>query len=356
MVSTSRWVSSAGLPPTGGVRLPQIRPRCGSKRVGRGAAGDERIHPGAAALVFARKPVGVEAAQERAVLVVDVVVAHVRIPDGHAGFLGDADAVEPLDQVEHSGHHALQREVGAQRLLVEIVERGALLFGVVGDVPGLEIGGAGAFQRRGGTPAAPGSPRGSGARSWRLQVLQESAGRGRRCGPCGLPARGRRNRGSRAAGPSRGAIPECGRAAGGCRARARWRGRVGFVELAADGGVVQVGHHREVVGRLQGEAPAGLALCARRCARADSSGAGRQAGQVGFGSVITSSKALVESRTFSENLVVRRVSSTSISSSCFLPAGSRSAPWRRKRVHGLVQKAPPLAGQRLRLRPSRRTP
>ena len=33
MVSTSRCVSSAGLPPTGGVRLPQIRPRCGLEAV-----------------------------------------------------------------------------------------------------------------------------------------------------------------------------------------------------------------------------------------------------------------------------------------------------------------------------------
>ena len=54
MVSTSRWVSSAGLPPTGGVRLPQIKPEVRPEAVGRRAAGDQRVHPGAAALVLAR--------------------------------------------------------------------------------------------------------------------------------------------------------------------------------------------------------------------------------------------------------------------------------------------------------------
>src|SRR5713101_2012480 len=33
MVSTSRCVSSDGRPATGGVKLPQIRPACGSKRM-----------------------------------------------------------------------------------------------------------------------------------------------------------------------------------------------------------------------------------------------------------------------------------------------------------------------------------
>src|ERR1039457_6501866 len=46
--------------------------------------------------------------------------------------------------------------------------------------------------------------------------------------------------------------------------------------------------------------------------------------------VSTSSKALVESSTFSANLVVIWVSSTSISSRRFLPSAARSAPWRRK--------------------------
>ena len=61
IVSTSRCVSSAGLPSTGGVRLPHINPRCGLPS--RQVAGDERVHPGAAALVLARVPVGIEGPQ-----------------------------------------------------------------------------------------------------------------------------------------------------------------------------------------------------------------------------------------------------------------------------------------------------
>ena len=45
---------------------------------------------------------------------------------------------------------------------------------------------------------------------------------------------------------------------------------------------------------------------------------------------MTSSKALVASSTFSENLVVTLASSTLISKSLALPAGSSSAPLRRK--------------------------
>jgi hypothetical protein len=52
---------------------------------------------------------------------------------------------------------------------------------------------------------------------------------------------------------------------------------------------------------------------------------------------------LVESSTFSANLVVSWVSSTSISSSRFLPAGVQVGAVAAEIVDGLVQEAPPGA-------------
>src|SRR5580692_9781223 len=63
----------------------QVRLKAAVRR----AAGDQRIHPGAAALVFARIPVGVESADESTVLVVDVVIGNLLVPSGHALFFAD---------------------------------------------------------------------------------------------------------------------------------------------------------------------------------------------------------------------------------------------------------------------------
>ena len=113
------------MPSTGGVRLPQIRPSFGAC---------ERIHPGAAALVFARVPIGVEGAAvfDRVAFCTD------GIPDGHAGFVLHDDAEDAAENFEHAGDHAIEREIGAQGFLVEIVEGEALFFGLIADVPGLE--------------------------------------------------------------------------------------------------------------------------------------------------------------------------------------------------------------------------
>ena len=55
--------------------------------------------------------------------------------------------------------------------------------------------------------------------------------------------------------------------------------RVGQVDLAADGGIVEISHHREVIGRLQGETPALPAFARGALARRGERG-GRQPGQL----------------------------------------------------------------------------
>src|SRR5664279_6342643 len=78
--------------------------------IGGGTAGDQTVHPRAAALVFARVPVGIEAAQKGSFLVADIVIVHIGVPGGDAGFLFHPDAVEALHQFEESAHHALHGE------------------------------------------------------------------------------------------------------------------------------------------------------------------------------------------------------------------------------------------------------
>ena len=52
--------------------------------------------------------------------------------------LADGDAEKPRGDFKHAGHHAVHREIWAQRLLVEVVVLLALLFRPVGDFPRLE--------------------------------------------------------------------------------------------------------------------------------------------------------------------------------------------------------------------------
>ena len=117
------------------------------------------------------------------------------------------------------------------------------------------------------------------------------------------------------------------------RGRAR---RVGAPDLLANGGVVEVSHDGGVAGSLQREAPAGQALLLGALAGGGDGAGGRPASLAS--SVMTSSKALVESSTFWAKRVVSLLSSTSISASRFLPAASSSAPWRRKSSRVLVRK------------------
>ena len=55
------------------------------------------------------------------------------------GVLGEGDAVEPCGQREDALLHAVEREVGAQHLRVEVVARLAQLVAVVGEIPGLQL-------------------------------------------------------------------------------------------------------------------------------------------------------------------------------------------------------------------------
>ena len=52
--------------------------------------------------------------------------------------LADGDAEEARGDFEHAGHHAIDREIRAQRLLVEIVVFLALFLRPVGDFPRLQ--------------------------------------------------------------------------------------------------------------------------------------------------------------------------------------------------------------------------
>ena len=103
-------------------------------------AGDERVHPGAAALVLARKPVRVEAAQKLARRsILHPVIFDCRIPAGTPGSAITLMPKNAAEDIEHAGHHSIQFKVGPQLLFIEIVKRQALFFGQVADVPGLDV-------------------------------------------------------------------------------------------------------------------------------------------------------------------------------------------------------------------------
>src|SRR5690606_29216373 len=102
-------------------------------------AGHERAHPRAAALALARKEIDVETA-ELPVAVGDPITAHRRMPDRRALAGLHLHAVEPLDHAEEPAEHAIDREVRAQLLVVEVEAGLAQLLGVVADVPGLHLG------------------------------------------------------------------------------------------------------------------------------------------------------------------------------------------------------------------------
>ena len=97
----------------------------------------EAVHPGPAALAVAGKPVGVEAGDVRARLVVHLVKLHLVVPDRSLR-LGDRDAEDAPGHLEQAGKHAVHRKIGAQLLFVQGVQGHSLLFGPVGAVPGRE--------------------------------------------------------------------------------------------------------------------------------------------------------------------------------------------------------------------------
>jgi fructose-specific component phosphotransferase system IIB-like protein len=112
-------------------RVEHDRP--GAQEVG---LGDERVHPGAAALRVAGVEVGDEQA-ERAVVVGDVEDADVGVVGREVVPLGEAQAVEPPGGAEDAVvQHALQLEVGAQGGGVDGEAFPAHALGEEGAVPG----------------------------------------------------------------------------------------------------------------------------------------------------------------------------------------------------------------------------
>ena len=124
----------------------------------------EVVHPGTAAFRVTRMPVGVERADVDALLVAHLVEFHFRVPDFNRTGLprlradvfrrvlarldinalawSDAQVENLLGELKHAAKHAVEREVRAQFLLVEVVLRFALFFAPEGDFPWLkQIGG-----------------------------------------------------------------------------------------------------------------------------------------------------------------------------------------------------------------------
>ena len=326
------------------------QPEMRLEALGRRTAGDQRPHPGAAALVLPRIPVGVEAAQQRAALVADGVVFHRRIPNRRARLFDYADAEQPLDQIEQARDRALQREVRAQHLLVELVERRPLLLGVIGDVPRLQLGCAGAFQ-------AP--PEGQ-----QLFVLAAEVGLGlmpqiveKLLRPVAAVSHAvfQHQVGEIAVADQRRLLPPQIQDAADQRAvvplPADGASVVGAVDLLAGGGVIQVGHQRDVAGRLEREAPAGQAL-SRRALPGGLHRAGRQPGQLAFlgddqikgigGIQHVLAESRGQRRQLDLDLLQPRLA-------CRLQFGA-VAP---EGVDGLGEEAPPCAGERLGLRAGR---
>src|ERR1700757_4711699 len=80
--------------------------------IGRWTTGEESVHPGSAALVFAGKPVGVEAAQNGSVLVPDALILRFGIPGCYSSLLLNPNPVESARDLEQSSHNLFERKVG----------------------------------------------------------------------------------------------------------------------------------------------------------------------------------------------------------------------------------------------------
>src|ERR1035438_5356273 len=109
-------------------------------------AGDEGVHPRTTPLVFPWEPVCVKCPDQRVVrrtaLIVNLIVLDLGVPHWNSWLLHHANTVQPLHDLEHSLHHALERKKRPQRFFIEIIERGPLFFRIVSDVPRIEFGSA----------------------------------------------------------------------------------------------------------------------------------------------------------------------------------------------------------------------
>ena len=157
-------------------------------------ARDEAIHPGSAALVFARIEIGVKRPEQR-VRTLRPESCNISLPDPRPArrFLALTTIPNTRPKMANiPSHDALQRKIRTQRLFVEIVERGALLLGVVGDVPG-SIAGASGPSSCGEIPGGSDSPGEKELPSSRAD-RPETPARVRRCAPCDRRLPDRQNR------------------------------------------------------------------------------------------------------------------------------------------------------------------
>ena len=99
-------------------------------------------HPRAAALARAGVEVKVHAREHRPALVGDVDIARVGMVERHVVALDQGDAEQPAEQRLPAREHALDREIGADLLLVDRVARQAQAVRGEADVPGLQVGDA----------------------------------------------------------------------------------------------------------------------------------------------------------------------------------------------------------------------
>src|SRR5260370_691293 len=93
--------------------------------------------------LFTRIPIRVKSSQQtgffRAALVPDLIVFDVRVPYRDVALLNDTNAIQPVHDFEHSTHYALEWKIWTERLFIEVIQRGPLLFGVISDIPRLQL-------------------------------------------------------------------------------------------------------------------------------------------------------------------------------------------------------------------------
>ncbi len=169
-------------------------------------------------------------------------------------------------------------KVRAEGFFVEIVERGALLFGVIGNVPGLQLGSRGAFDGAAEFEQLRvfGAETGFGSG---FEVFEKSQGPGAVVGHAVFEYQVGEIAEAENAGLGAAQLQNAGHNGPVVALRLGGADGKGLVELAAHGGIVQVSHDRKIVGRLQGEAPAIEVFAGGAFARRGDGGSG-QPGQI----------------------------------------------------------------------------
>ncbi len=216
-------------------------------------ARDESFHPRTVALALARIPVGVEGTEKQPVTVAHFVAADIGMPQGHALEARHFDPVKLLHDGEHAVDHALSGEVGAELFFVEIVERTALLFRPVANVPGLQFLPGEGFQCRIFL-----CKEGLGLF---LQIFHELHGSGAFVGHAVVQDEVGKIGKTEEGGFLFAEVEDLGDERAVVASGLGGAGGEGAVHFFADGPVVEISEHRNVAGRLQGEAPTGKVFC-----------------------------------------------------------------------------------------------